>query len=567
MHVSEHVMRDFSRRVFLKFASAGAATAAAATAVGSRAFANPPPPPGKKEQFLLDRITFGRNPEMVNEINTRGYTGFLNWQLQLPGETPIDDSMLFAPPNPPFPGGAAYLDNHDASLAWGLTPYQIIANPLYPYPGSKMWGHGPQLLMRGGWFGKHQLRWVMTDFLQNVHNTHILQNYGYAFWAPFLKNVIYENALGNYSTLVKKSGQGSSMLWYLGQPDSNATNPNQNYGRELMELHTIGVKTYTIGQTRYETFVEADVAEVAKILTGWDMVGWHILDGTESLTQALGDFRWTAALHAGGTKTVSNLGPPPAFAPKSYPGAFGAGQAEGEELMVDLCAHPLTSLHISKRLVQWFIGDDYQGAFYDAWLRTSVAFYLSGGDLKQTIKELFNETYIDQILPPTGSFNKVRRPANKVLNFIRGLEAHIDYSAEGSWFLQQGLMGQINGYWAAPNGYQPENAKWIGTMQPMVRFYFDALWGGTGFVDPSTGLAVTGNGLRVDDAVLATIFPNTAPLSSYAQLAADRLVGGFISAAELSVITTTLTTTPLLGDKRRWALFYVHVSPSYQYFV
>lgn len=594
MHVPKEVLKDFNRRTFLKAASTGAATAAAATGLGSKAFGAPNNALGAKEQFLLDRITFGRSPEMVQEIQARGYTGFLNWQLQLPGEDVIDDSRLFESPKPnetpPFPGGDAYLENPIAVRPWEMTPHEVLFDTFDPAPlpagntltypppaGGPMSGHGPQLLTRGGWFGKHQLRWVMTDFLQNVHNTYILQPYQYLFWSKTLKDVSYKHALGSYAQLVLDSSKSSSMSWYLGQPDSDADAPNENYPRELVELHTMGVNDVVIETTTYETFQEFDIAEISKILTGWDMVGWHVFEGLEPLTPALGDFRFDDDAHADGDKTVSNTGPWPGLGPKTYPidsSPASAGQAEGEQLIQDLCAHPLTALFISKRLVQWFIGDDYQGLFYEVWLRVAVTFFLSGGDLKQTVGELFNEAHFDQICPPGRRFNKVRRPANKVLNFLRALEARIDYDAEQDqgWYFQQILMGQINGYWAAPNGYQPENEKWIGTMQPVIKFYFDAIWGGQGLVDPDTQLPVKGNRLRVDDSVLDDIFPAGTPLTEYARLASDRLMGGCVQQGEIDAITTSLLNTTQgtnpthPGDPRRWALFFVLVSPSYQYF-
>lgn len=594
MQVPKEVLQDFNRRVFLKAASTGAATAAAATGLGSKAFGTPNGSLGVKEQFLLDRITFGRNAEMVQEIQTRGYTGFLNWQLQLPGEDEIDDSRLFESPKPdetpPFPGGPAYLENPIAVRPWELTPYEIAFDefdpaPLppgttltYPAPGGgPMSGHGPQLLTRGGWFGKHQLRWVMTDFLQNVHNTYILQPYQYLFWSKTLKEVTYEHALGSYAKLVFESSKSSSMAWYLGQPDSDADAPNENYGRELAELHTMGVDDVLIDPTTFVTFQEGDISEIAKILTGWDMVGWDDLLNFQLPPSNLGDFTFDNSIHATGDKTVSNTGPSPNFGPKTYPidgNPASAGMAEGMQLIADLCLHPLTALFISKRLVQWFIGDDYQGLFYEVWLRTAVRFYSSHGNLQATVQELFNETFFDQICPPGRRYNKVRRPANKVLNLIRALEAHIDYDAEADkgWYFQQILMGQINGYWAAPNGYQPENDKWIGTMQPVIKFYFDTIWGGEGIVDPGTQQVVKGNRLRVDDSVLDDIFPAGTHITDYARLASERLMGGCVQQGEIDAITTSLINTTQgsnpthPGDPRRWALFFVLVSPSYQYF-
>jgi hypothetical protein len=126
-------------------------------------------------------------------------------------------------------------------------------------------------------------------------------------------------------------------------------------------------------------------------------------------------------------------------------------------------------------------------------------------------------------------------------------------------------MGQLAGYWAAPNGYQPENEKWIGTLQPVMRFYYDTIWSGTGHIDPGTG-AVVDNGLRVADATLDAIFPASAQPGAYPELAAERIAGSCLTQQELDAIRAILTApAPPVGDLRRWALFYVLASPTYQY--
>ena len=324
----------------------------------------------------------------------------------------------------------------------------------------------------------------------------------------------------------------------------------------------MGVESHDIGPTHFETFEEADIAEVARILTGWDMHGWY------SLSPLMGDFQFDPTKHAGGNKTVSNTGP--GRTPKVYPGALGPGQAEGEELILDLCSHQLTALFISRRLIQWFIGDDYKGQFYDPWVRTAVAFYLNNGDIKATLRTLFNETFFDQICPPGTRNHKVRRPINKVLAFKRSLNASIDYASPKSneWYTQQYNMGQVNGAWPAPNGYQPQNEKWLGTMQPTVQFYFDSIFGGTGLINPTTS-AEADNGFRIDETLIddsmGSIFAGSPPLEGYAGLAAQHVLGDSMPTQEVDAITSILQTTPLPGDLRRWALFYVFASPTYQF--
>ena len=439
--------------------------------------------------------------------------------------------------------------------------------------GGRIISDAPQLVVRGGWFSEHQLRWVMTEFFQNVHNTYLLQPQQQFFWVAFLRDAIYEHALGNYGDMLKASGQGGSMLLYLGQPDSNATNPNENYGRELLELHSQGVKPYSIAGLNFPSFAEADIAEVAKILTGWDMVGWNIATGGEPFTPELGDFRYTDSLHTPGNKVVSNTGPN--GVPKNYPSDPAnpntVGLGEGEELMTDLVAHPLTALHMSRRLVQWFLGDDYENQFRQVWIRTAVAFNTTGGDIKATIAEMFDENHIDQLCPAGVTHSKVRFPVKKVVGFQRALEVTIEDEATNPnfnlWYLQMFAMGQVPGAWPAPNGYQPQNEKWIGSLQPMVQFYYDSLFGGTSIPNPPD------NGFRVADTTLDTIF-GSAPLGDFAMIANDYLFGGCMPAAEEAAVQTILLNAnasmdlPGAGDlglMRRWALFFVLASPSYQY--
>lgn len=582
----ERPASPLSRRTFLKSASVGAAASAAASVGAAKPLPLDIPNDQVKEQFLLDRITFGRTSRMVNQYRARGYTDFLKWQLQLPpfntGTDKLDDSDMFNAGKP------AQVENPESAYAWGLSPFDILGDtsepcpqlgmdglPLndfkYCFPGTKMWSAAPQMLIHGGEFGNHQLRWVMTDFMQNVHNTYLLQPGGYIFWAPFLKNVIWENCLGIYSDLVKASAQGGSMLWYLGQPDSNASNPNENFARELMELHTVGVEdTVFPGLPPIETFKESDIAPVAAMLTGWDMVGWDILQGTETLTAQYGDFRFTPGDHVTGPmgqevfNTVSMAGPWPPTTSKTYPTPGNEGLGEGEELIDDLCAHPTTALHISRRLVQWFLGDDYAGTFFNPWIRTAVAFINSGGNMKLTLLELFNETLFSEICPSTVSGcpalgQKVRRPNNVAIGLKRTMKAKINYQADKpfKWFSQMLRMGQINGYWPAPNGYQPQNEKWLGSLEPRVRFYYDSFFGDN----------VNGNGLQIATSTIDNIIPQGTAASAMAALAADHVYGGCLPSAEEARITDLLTDghIPATEDLRRWAFFYVYTSPAHQF--
>jgi len=510
-----------TRRTFLKGASAGAAALGLASTARAAS-----PPLSKKQQFLLDRITFGRTPEMATKIRQLGYTGFLEWQLD---HESIDDSDLLT---------KIGAENPDVVALWGHTPYTLLLDPKFSqYPGAVAQGQSPQMVLLAGHYSQKQLLWVMTDFLQNVHNTFIAQPFGYIFWMSFLRDVVHANALGNYRTLVEASGKGGSMMLYLGQFQSNKDNPNENYARELLELHTVGIKDLY----GYATFSEADMFDLARALTGWN-------SQNTMFTPNLGDFYFDADAHDTGDKTL-------AFLPATYPGLSGpAGVTEGEDMMTDIVAHPLCALHVAYRMIQWFLGDQVEERYEAAWIRTATAFHLSGGDLRETVRELFNEAYYDQIaLAPK---EKARRPVNAFCALKRATNAKIDLasSTPWEWIAQLYRWGQVPGWWPAPNGYQPKNQKWTGSMQPKVEFLHDTFFGD--------------NGLAIDEAELATIFPATLPLDQYAAKANDHVLSGCLPAGEQALIQAFLDDDlPAGDDARRWALFLTFAAPSFQYLV
>ncbi len=591
---------SLSRRNFLKSTSGGAAAAMAASATSSIASARSSLT--TQEQFLLDRITFGRSEEMVAEIQARGYQGFLDWQLQMPGTDPIDDSQLFVSGLPLLsgPDGPDKLALQEVIHPWSLDvfgcffdqvyPHDIPTSPnnpfSYPMPdGGPMKVHAPLTLQMGGQYGQHQLRWVMTDFLQNVHNTLLAAPASHGFWLPFVRDVIYSNALGNYANLVKFSAQGGSMMLYLGQPNSSADDPNENYARELAELHTVGVNDVELpdyGLPLLSTFKESDILAFSRILTGWSIDSWGAPE-SGTLTVNIGDFEYLDGEHyyqdpnsppSQCDKLVSMTGGLPTFGDKCYNFPQPTGQMEGESLIYDLATHPLCALHISQRLVQWFIGDEYDDPqrFRNVWFRTALAFYSTSGDIKATIRELFNPAFFDEICPPGTKENKVRRPVNKTLAFQRALQTTVDYSSPKPhrWIGQQLVMGQVGGFWPAPNGYQPENEKWTSTMLPTIQFYFDSIFGGTA---EAALLGAEDNGLRIDDAYLDTVFASPAT-GTLAEKANQWLTGGCLESSEVTAVNNALSTIPnhvlptqpgYLSYLRRWALFYTLVSPGYQY--
>lgn len=179
------------------------------------------------------------------------------------------------------------------------------------------------------------------------------------------RDVIRRHALGSFTAMVQASARHPAMLAYLDNAQSVGPRSragirvqrglNENYARELLELHTLGVDG---------GYTQADVTELARLLTGWSFEG------------ANGDrvpaFRFTPLRHEPGRKTI--LGE-----------RYGDGESEGARAIRALCLHPKTARHIATKLARHFVSDVPPAALVDALTKT---FQDTGGNLRELARTL-----------------------------------------------------------------------------------------------------------------------------------------------------------------------------------
>ena len=194
---------------------------------------------------------------------------------------------------------------------------------------------------------------------------------------------IRPHLFGRFSDLLLAVEQHPAMLVYLDQAQSVGPNSqigrivamrggkqrglNENLGREIMELHTLGVRT---------GYSQADVTEFARALTGWTVSG--LARGPASRFIGGGDdgsFAFADALHEPGERVIMG---------KRYP---QQGEAQARAILADLAANPATARHISTKLARHFAGDDPPAAMVDRLTRAYVA---SGGDLPTVYRALID---------------------------------------------------------------------------------------------------------------------------------------------------------------------------------
>ena len=275
----------------------------------------------------------------------------------------------------------------------------------------------------------------MTEFWFNHLNVYIGKGAVRPFVGHYLINVARAHALGRFEDLLMASARHPAMLHYLDQAQSVAEGTrgaqgatrglNENYARELMELHTLGVDG---------GYLQNDVRELVRVLTGWT-VGPSAADG----------FRFAPRSHDSGSKTV--LG-------HRYPeGFFGRGEAEGEQAIRMLARRPQTAKRLSLRLAQFFVADQPSP---DLVNRLSQVFLQSQGDIRQWLQALLQSPEFWD--PANRLFKTPMDFACSALSATQGAQER------RTLLLSIGFLnnaGQPLQGWQTPDGYKTDAATWL----------------------------------------------------------------------------------------------------------
>ncbi len=292
---------------------------------------------------VLNRLTFGPRPGQRTEILQLGTKAWIDRQLQ---PESIDDAWT-----------EARTRHFEALDVWPL-------GELLEYNAKELLDQLTRAKILRAAHSRRQLQEVMVDFWSDHFN--IDPSKGDSKWLKPAddKKVIRAHALGKFRDLVKASALSPSMLWYLdGRVNRRASDketPNENYGRELLELHTLGVDG---------GYTQTDVMEVARCLTGWTV------RARDKARFAVGKVEFRRSLHDDGTKTVLGVKIP-----------AGLGEGDLERVLDIVCHHPSTARYLAEKLCRRFIADDPPSSAVNA---VAAAFTESAGDIRRTLATLF----------------------------------------------------------------------------------------------------------------------------------------------------------------------------------
>ncbi|MFO0706116.1 MAG: DUF1800 domain-containing protein [Nitrospira sp.] len=380
---------------------------------------------------VLNRITFGGTPSQLNLVSHMNAVQVREWGTRYLKE------QLGLDPGQPWPS-----DLHSTNPLPSAIPIVDTDTDLLLISAKGTWKPDtpePTVL-------KPELNQIQdADLIRKLHSRRQLLEKMVYFWDNHFNTdyrshfrgqyEIYENdafrmrAFARFEELLIVSGKSSAMMVYLNTDVNKKENPNENYAREVFELHTLG----TDEQGRPNGYTQADIVEAAKTFTGW----------TTPEGVAPG-FRFLPQRHSPGSKTV--LGQTISF--------DGTGPGEGERVLRIAAAHPSTARHLSRKLCEYFVSETPSAS-----LVTEVAsvFSDSGGDIRKVLIAIFTSPDFNDVANYRGL---VKTP----LEFMVGL-----YRNLGVWSSRDPIRrrlttaGQGLYEMPPPTGYKEKSDHWLNT--------------------------------------------------------------------------------------------------------
>ena len=373
---------------------------------------------------VLNRLGFGPRPGDVGRVLDRGVERYVREQLDPAPDAELDVRLS------PFPSL-----NYSIAQALGIDSPRGVQLLDEAYAGK---------LIRAV-HSRNQLEEVLVDFWFNHFNVYIIDGFQRFSTIAYERDAIRPHALGRFRDLLGATAEHPAMLYYLDNYLSTVTRTdpatgalrqglNENYGRELLELHTVGVDA---------GYTQEDVFDAARCFTGW----------TIDNVRDSGRFVYRPANHDSGTKQIFGL---------NLPG--GGGREDGDKLLDYLAQHPATARFVSRRLVERFVSDDPPQRLVN---KCAARFLGTGGDIRAVMKALIESP---EFWAEASGPGKPKNPFEFVVSALRALDAQVTESA----FLARALQGMGMPLYGSlpPTGYSNKGADWLNPSSHLNRLNF-----------------------------------------------------------------------------------------------
>ncbi|MDB5294206.1 MAG: hypothetical protein JWO31_189 [Phycisphaerales bacterium] len=423
---------------------------------GSQQLVGPPLSDREKVMHVMNRLAFGPKQGDVEAVLLEGgmtdqWKGWVAKQLK---PESIDDAAVDAEVAKKFPD----LKKSTADL------YKA-----YPYRqngGKGEWREPGHILqdsvLTRAVHSNRQLQEVLAEFWRNHFCVDTgTQEQKTRSWAAlaYEQEVIRPNVMGKFPNMVFASARHPAMLDYLDNQVSKVNNWNENYARELMELHTVGVD---------RGYTDFDVIELSKVLTGWQF---------ERGTYA---FKFNDTIHQPGAKKVMGV-------------AMKPGYEGGEQAIMMLATHKYTANFIATKLCKYFVNDAPPAALVT---KVENVFLQTKGDLPKVYEAIF---YSPEFLERGNFRAKFKTPFEFVVSADRAVDADLAAARKSNQILAK--MGQEVYNCPDPTGYFDRSEAWLdsGVLTSRWDYALSLARGGVDGVKPSEKVFAKHAGKKVDE--------------------------------------------------------------------
>jgi uncharacterized protein (DUF1800 family) len=460
----------------------------------------PTSPPSGFAGFVLGRLGTGIGPNEAAAFNLIGYSAWLDQQLNPPkGDDPETAVRLAkAALHIKYDAGDSAKDQQWTAVD-EVRPLKLLDQPI-----DQLWPMLDNHKFAGQERRRALLEVISATIIRWTHSAYPLREVMAQFWhdhfnvdawdqdqvavslPAYDRDVIRPHCLGNFRVFLEAVATSTAMLYYLSNRSSRAGSANENYARELFELHTLGAPAYL--NDKYDRwrevpgalnskpigYIDQDVYEAARALTGWTVEDGSAIDGQRKLPPT-GRFAYVETWHDGYQKRVL----------ATEFDAFQPAQADGRKVLDLVAFHPATARFICTKLVRRLVADTPPQAVIDRAVAVWTANQRASDQIARTVRAIAEAPEFHQ-----SSGQKLRRPLALAAAFARA--TGIEMSPSEGLINALAVAGQRLYGFPTPNGLPDTAASFLGTSAMRQRWGLvlglaENAWG-TGPCQPSAAM-------------------------------------------------------------------------------
>lgn len=410
---------------------------------------------------ILNRIGFGANAQSLERLTKLGFKAYVEEQLN-PSDKESSSLVAqrkkfkFIQDEPEIKGQAFHYIHAALPELWELTK----SKKKQALPAAEVVMHTWLNAIYSPW----QLREIMVQFWHNHFNISVHADERIAATLPLYdKDVIRKNCFGNFRTFLEEVAKSQAMLLYLDNASSRASPANENFARELLELHTLGKDNYfnhlynkwqeVPGATegKAKGYIDEDIYEVARAFTGWTIAdGAWTENGNKPNT---GAFLYLEKWHDNYQKRILGL-------------EFESNQAplaDGQKVLDLLAFHEGTARFLCTKLCIRLIADEPPESIINKAVKTWTKHQESPQQIQAVLQTILLS---EEFTASLGT--KVKNPFELLCSMIRTLELDFMPNLHLKWMLQQ--MGYHLFSWATPTGHPDQATYWLNSSMMLKRW-------------------------------------------------------------------------------------------------